>query len=135
MTRCDDDHGEFFFSNGAVAHFFFANDAANKTLPDALVPHGAPDFSHYDAVVANEGNEPPIEVDSVLEAAFELRDLGVRAVDVDAGLCLLNTRSPRCSVTPHSQTLMRARQSGSRVVLGWWSTEVAIKPWLESEHL
>lgn len=76
-ARCDDDHGEFYFSNGAALHFFFSHDAANKTLSDALVPHGAPDFSAYDAVFANEGNDPPIEADSVLDAAFELRDLGV----------------------------------------------------------
>eukprot|EP00903_Cladosiphon_okamuranus_P013058 g12180.t1 len=76
--RCDDDHSEFFFSNGAVAHFFFANDAANKTVSDALAPHqaAAEGFSYFDAVFANEGNKPPIGMDAVLDAAFELRDLG-----------------------------------------------------------
>ncbi|CAM9867238.1 unnamed protein product, partial [Ectocarpus sp. 12 AP-2014] len=28
--RCDDDHGEFFFSNGAVVHFYFANHDEDK---------------------------------------------------------------------------------------------------------
>jgi len=79
--RCNDDAGEFLFANGAVAHFFFAHDQPDKSLSDALAAHGGDraGFSQYDAVFANQGNDPPLAAGSVLDAAVELRDLGVRS--------------------------------------------------------
>ncbi|CAN0284373.1 unnamed protein product, partial [Ectocarpus fasciculatus] len=75
--RCDDDRGEFFFSNGAVMHFYFANRDEDKSITDALAPHDKVDFSDYTAVFANPGNNPSIKVDVVLEVAFELQAAGV----------------------------------------------------------
>ncbi|CAM9228701.1 unnamed protein product [Ectocarpus sp. 13 AM-2016] len=75
--RCDDDHGEFFFSNGAVVHFYFANHDEDKSIADALTPHDKKDFSYYTAVFANPGNKPSVEADAMLDAAFELQAAGV----------------------------------------------------------
>lgn len=80
FARCDDDTGEFFFSNGATLHFYFAHVEPNKFVSDALLPHGNVEFSFYDAVVANPGNAPHLRVDSMLDAAFELQAVGVRAL-------------------------------------------------------
>lgn len=110
FARCDDDHGEFLFSNGAVAHFYFANDAPNKTISDALVPHGAEDFSYYDAVFANEGNKPPIEADAVLDVAFELRDLGVKSRCLVVALSFALTKSTR-QFAVHSTRLFYVHES------------------------
>lgn len=82
--RCDDDHGEFFFSNGAVVHFYFADHDEDKRIADALTPHDKPDFSYYTAVFANPGNKPSVEADAMLNAAFELQAAGVGVLCTDS---------------------------------------------------
>ncbi|CAB1116984.1 unnamed protein product [Ectocarpus sp. CCAP 1310/34] len=75
--RCDDDHAEYLFQNGAVVHYYFAGTDPKKSIKDALLPHGNVSLSHYDAVFANDGNWPKMAVDDVCEAAFELQALSV----------------------------------------------------------
>lgn len=75
--RCNDDHAEFKFENGAVVHYFFANTEASKSLSDSLPPHGNASWSWYDAVFANEGNPPTLSSESVVAASAELQAASV----------------------------------------------------------
>ncbi|CAN0117785.1 unnamed protein product, partial [Hapterophycus canaliculatus] len=74
--RCHDNEGLFLFNNGAVLHYHFAHVEDNKQVEDALRVHGT-EFSDYDAVVANPGNKPNMEVSELLRVANVLKDEGI----------------------------------------------------------
>ncbi|CAN0217103.1 unnamed protein product [Ectocarpus sp. 6 AP-2014] len=76
-TRCDDDHAEYLFENGAIVHYYYAGGDPDKSIKDALLGHGNVSLSYYDAVAANHGNDPQMTVDNVCKAAFELQALSV----------------------------------------------------------
>ena len=61
--RCDDNNGEFFFENGATAHYTFANAQHKKGLADARREHRNKDLSSYDVVFMNRGNLPSMSSD------------------------------------------------------------------------
>lgn len=71
--RCGDDHAEFYFSNGAVVHYFFSHIGKNKSVEDALGHHGDVTFEFYDVVVANSGNAPHLSASRVLDAALKMQ--------------------------------------------------------------
>ncbi|CAM9162932.1 unnamed protein product [Scytosiphon promiscuus] len=73
---CHDNESLFLFNNGAILHYHFAHVENNKQVEDALKVHGTK-FSDYDAVVANPGNKPNMEVAEVLRVASVLQDQGL----------------------------------------------------------
>ncbi|CBJ26872.1 hypothetical protein Esi_0048_0094 [Ectocarpus siliculosus] len=74
--RCDDDESVFEFDNGAAIHYHFAHKEENKRFEDALQYRGT-EYSSYDAVVGNLGNDPRMEVSEVLRVANLLKEEGV----------------------------------------------------------
>ncbi|CAN0123542.1 unnamed protein product [Ectocarpus fasciculatus] len=74
--KCDDDKSVFEFDNGAAIHYHFAHKEENKRIEDALSYRGT-EYSSYDAVVGNLGNDPRMEVSEVLRSARRLKEEGV----------------------------------------------------------
>ncbi|CAN0539569.1 unnamed protein product, partial [Ectocarpus sp. 12 AP-2014] len=74
--RCDDDESVFEFDNGAAIHYHFAHKEENKRFEDALKYRGT-EYSSYDVVVGNLGNDPRMEVSEVLRVASLLKEEGV----------------------------------------------------------
>lgn len=72
-----DDSGEVLLSNGAVLHYVFAPNEKANWLNDALALHGGIPLWQYDAVFANEGNYPTMEVEWTLDAAILMQHVGV----------------------------------------------------------
>lgn len=75
--ECYDDRAEFYMTNGAAVHYYFAHADNNKDIRDALAFHDHLPLSYYDAVIANSGNTPTMSPDSVLSSAFELQQAAV----------------------------------------------------------
>lgn len=60
-SSCDTNESAFEFENGAVLCYHFAHKEGDKSIEDALKIQGT-ELSDYDAVIANPGNEPRMEV-------------------------------------------------------------------------
>ena len=60
-SSCDTNESAFEFEDGAALHYHFAHKEEDKSIEDALKIQGT-EFSDYDAVIANLGNEPRMEV-------------------------------------------------------------------------
>ncbi|CAN0140993.1 unnamed protein product, partial [Pylaiella littoralis] len=73
---CDDNESTFEFSNGAILQYHFSHKEENKRIEDAVEIHGS-ELSEYDAVVANVGNKPRMEVSEMLRTAGVLKEVGV----------------------------------------------------------
>lgn len=76
-NRCYDDQSQFYFDNGAVVHYYFADPDKNKNIKDALKFHGNAPLDYYDVVFANNGNRPRMAAYSMLGVADELNAAGV----------------------------------------------------------
>eukprot|EP00903_Cladosiphon_okamuranus_P014838 g13739.t1 len=72
---CDTNESAFEFENGAVLHYHFAHKEENKSIEDALKVQGT-ELSDYDAVMANPGNEPRMEVSETLRTGGRLKEAG-----------------------------------------------------------
>jgi len=77
VCNCNDDRGEYVFSNGAEIHFHTAHIESNKTMEDSFLYHDTDSFSDYDAVVANSGNTPFMDVDVMIDSAVTMRNENV----------------------------------------------------------
>ena len=66
----------FEFENGAELHYHFAHKEEGKRIEDGLRAHGT-QFSDYDAIVANPGNDPRLETNEFLRTAGSLKDEGI----------------------------------------------------------
>ena len=78
--RSYDNYGEFFFENGASAHYTFAHHQHNKGLEDALREHRNETLSSYDAVIMNQGNPPSMNSDVAVTTAVEVQNSGAQLV-------------------------------------------------------
>ncbi len=77
MRSCSDDTGEFFMTNGAILHYHYSGNNAQKSIREPLPYHGNPAWSYYDAVFANSGNPPAMSEESAVASAIEVRNAGV----------------------------------------------------------
>lgn len=74
--RCCDDRAIFEFENNGTLHYWFADQERNKSVEDALESFDKP-ATHYDAIVANAGNEPVMDTEHVVSAAEFFHQAGV----------------------------------------------------------
>lgn len=77
---CDDKYGEFFFENGATAHYTLSHRQGNKGLQDALREHKNGTLSSYDVVFMNVGNAPHVSSAAALATAIEVQNAGAQFV-------------------------------------------------------
>eukprot|EP00752_Nemacystus_decipiens_P014381 g12791.t1 len=73
---CDTNESAFEFENGALLQYHFAHKEEHKSIQDALKTQRT-DFSDYDAIIANPGNEPRMEVSEILRAAGLMKEAGI----------------------------------------------------------